>query len=356
MMEWHNIPTLEWMGAATEVTSLDWLAAEHGCEFVGVKRDDKIEFGSGGSKIRKLDFLLASEPYRSAIGWHGVGAIGSGNLVALGEAAKRLGKSLHAHCFWEDLSPGISENLACISSAPTQLRYYRGRAALVLTNPSLFVRKSYGGLPIIPTGSTSPLATLGMVRAGLELAEQIKSKQLPTPDRVYVAYGSGGTAIGLSIGLGLAKVDTRICAVSAVERVVCNRPLLRCQTKRMLRYMEHLGITDGPVEPVPITLDHSELGAGYGRSTARSLLVCEFLEPKDIRLEAVYTGKAFSRLLRDLDAGITRTPLLWNTARRAGQKVTGSWWNNLPQPLRKKLAGVSEEFRAEMLSSSLRNR
>ncbi|MCP4447479.1 MAG: pyridoxal-phosphate dependent enzyme [Myxococcales bacterium] len=346
MMKWDDISTLDWMTPPTEVTSLDWLAAEHKCDFVGVKRDDMIGFGYGGSKIRKLDYLLASEPYRSADGWHAVGAIGSGNLVALGEAAEFLGKTLHAHCFWEPLSPGVLANLAFTAQSPSRMRYYRNRISMALANPWVLIRKRHLGLPVITPGASSPTSILGIIRAGLELAEQIRCGELPTPDMVYLAYGTGGTAIGLSIGLGLAGVKTTICAVSAVERVFSNRPLLWFQTRQALRYLQHIGLVEKRVQPVPIVFDHGELGGGYGYPTPRSLAMCNVLKRSNIELEAVYTGKAFSRLLRDLESGATKTPLLWNTARRALALPTEAWQTDLPSRLCERISDPSEQLGA----------
>lgn len=81
------------------MTPLPLLAAELGLAWLGVKRDDQLDALSGGSKPRKLDYLLAAPPFADAPSWAAVGAIGSGNLVALTGAAAVLGRRLDAHVF-----------------------------------------------------------------------------------------------------------------------------------------------------------------------------------------------------------------------------------------------------------------
>src|SRR5215468_1905010 len=98
------LPRLGWVEEATPVTPLPALAEELGLEFLGVKRDDLGEALYGGTKPRKLDYLLAAPPFADAPEWTGVGGIGSGALVALTAAAERLGRRLSAYVFWTPLS------------------------------------------------------------------------------------------------------------------------------------------------------------------------------------------------------------------------------------------------------------
>ena len=63
---------------------------------------------------------------------------------------------------------------------------------------------------------------MGFVKAGLELAEQIRAGVLPEPERIYLAAGTCGSLAGLAAGLELAGVHSRIYGVRVVDDVVCN--------------------------------------------------------------------------------------------------------------------------------------
>src|SRR5262249_48377791 len=53
---------------------------------------------------------------------------------------------------------------------------------------------------LILPGASSPMAVLGYVDAMLELGEQVERGELPRPDIIVLATGSGGTLAGLSLG------------------------------------------------------------------------------------------------------------------------------------------------------------
>ena len=63
------IPRRGWLREPAPVTPLPRLAAELGLDFVGVKRDDLCPALHGGSKPRKLDYLLAAPRFADAGSW-----------------------------------------------------------------------------------------------------------------------------------------------------------------------------------------------------------------------------------------------------------------------------------------------
>src|SRR5262249_62215685 len=118
-----------------------------------------------------------------------------------------------------------------------------------------------GGRAVVPPGATTALGMVGLVRAGLELGAQIRAGELPEPDRVYVALGSGGTAAGLSVGLGLAGVRTTVAAVAVVERIFAPRARIASLQRQVLAVLERAGVPAR--EPVPVVIDHAHVGRGY---------------------------------------------------------------------------------------------
>lgn len=330
------IPRLGWVRDATPITALPELAAESGLAWLGVKRDDLLEPLHGGSKPRKLDYLLASPPFKDAPAWAAAGAIGSGNLVALTAAAEELERRHEAHVFWTNVSAGTLDNLAFVASGPTSIAFYGSSTSMALRHPSLVLGDRLGGVPIVPPGSTSPLGIVGLVRAGLELAEQIRAGELPEPDRIYLAFGSGGTAVGLALGLGLAGLATEIVAVRVVARAFAGqgrtRGLLGATSRELAKWQLEV-----PASPPKLRIDQRHAGAGYAVVTPEALSACVRLAEHGIRLEPVYTGKAMAALFADAARGQVKRALFWQTARREPLEHAPDWREKLPPALARRL-------------------
>jgi D-cysteine desulfhydrase len=179
---------------------------------------------------------------------------------------------------------------------------------------------------VVPPGATSAVAMLGLVRAAFELAAQIQQGVLPSPDRVVLALGSGGTAAGLAVGLGLAGVPATVHAVATVERLMSPRFRIRALVRGLMRELSRAGIDPGT--PRPIRIDRSEVGRGYGLATPRSFAGARELIDLGLAGEAVYTGKAWGAIGR----GRGRV-LFWDTARRGKLEVDPDWKNRLPPAL-----------------------
>lgn len=336
LAELDAVPRLGLVKEPSPVTSLPGLASELGVPFLGVKRDDLCDPLHGGTKPRKLDYLLASEPFAEAPAWAGVGAIGSGNLVAITAAAEQLGRSVRAHLFWTPVSAGIEDNLAFIASGPTTITFYGSRTALVLRCPAVVIGREVGGVPVIAPGSTTPVGMIGMVRAGLELAAQVRAGELPEPERLYIAYGSGGSAVGLAFGLALGGLKTSVVAVAAVERLLSLQPQTTALKRSLAAELARRGLKKLP-EPAPMIVDHSEVGRGYAVPTRDSLAACEALAKEGIRIEPAYTGKAMAALFKHARRGGVGPALFWLTARREPPPPDPGWRDKLPPELARRL-------------------
>jgi D-cysteine desulfhydrase len=336
LAELDAIPRLGLVKEPSPVTPLPELGATLGLPFLGIKRDDLSDPLHGGTKPRKLDYLLASEPFASAPVWAGAGAIGSGNLVAITAAAEELGRSVKAHLFWTPLSAGIEENLAFIASGPATITFYRSRVALALRRPSALTGPRVDGAPVIAPGSTTAVGMIGMVRAGLELAAQVRAGELPEPDRVFIAFGSGGSAVGLALGIALGGLRTRVIAVAAVERLLSMNRQVASLTRALTAELGRRGIRGLP-EPAPIFIEHGYLGRGYAIPTKDSLAACEALAKEGIRIEPAYTGKAMAALFHYARRGGVGNTLFWLTARRERPPPDPSWRDKLPPDLARRL-------------------
>lgn len=337
-------PRLGWVEGAAPVVELEELAAELGLGWLGVKRDDAIKKFGGSSKVRKLDYLLASPRFARAPAWVSVGAIGSGHLACLAQAAVEMDKQLRVHVFNEPMSHGVLDNLAAIAGGAVSIRHHRSRTTMVLSNPGLFLGGGEPGCPVIPAGGTQRVGTLGTVRAGLELAEQVRAGLLPEPSRVVLPWGTGGTVVGLSVGLALGGLRTRVDAVAVVERILSTRSMLASQQRAVIALLESAGVEGARgLQPAAVTMLRGQLGRGYGHPTAAALAAVERAQVAGLKLEPVYTGKALALLLdlaplgEEPSAGAEQSNneavLFWNTNRGELPVPDPAWRERLPDSL-----------------------
>lgn len=353
-------PRLGWIDMPSPVTDLARMAAQLGLDSLHVKRDDLLSRLGGGTKVRKLDHLFACAPFVEAPVIATVGAIGSGHLVACARAAALRGQRIEAHLFGEELSAGVLDNLAITASGPGDLLWHPNRAHLllyaarfVMTRPDRVARTA-AGYPILPPGGTLPLGMRGLVRAGFELAAQVRAGLLPMPDIVYVTLGSAGTAVGLALGLGAAGLRCQVRAVAAVERWLAGPARLRDLERALRADLRAAGLASLADAPsVPIVCDFRQVGPGYGVATAAAVAAMAALSPHGLALEPVYTGKTMAALLADADAARLRGKglghvVFWSTVRtrrHAEPDVDPRWRERLPLRLRTWLAGREQASR-----------
>ncbi len=331
-------PRLGWVQDPTPVTALPRLAARLRLGWLGIKRDDLAEGLCGSTKIRKLDFILASEPWAGASHWASIGAIGSGHLASLSMAAARLQRQLEAYCFWEPVCDAVIDNLATLASGPSKIHYTRTRLGLAFGNPRLLLCRQVGRSQVIPPGASCPTGVIGTVRAGLELAEQVRDGQLPRPDRIYVPWGTGATATGLALGLSMAGMPTPVLAVVTVERALAHHFQVHYLSRPTIRLLERaFGPLSLASKRLDVRLVRGFAGRGYGHPTAAATACCHTLASEGIGLDPIYGGKAFSALqAREARGGGGRV-LYWLTSHGGNLPVERDWREQLPAALSRDL-------------------
>lgn len=331
------IPRLGWVREPSPVTALPALAEELGLAYLGVKRDDLLGALHGGSKPRKLDYVLASGPFADAPVWASSGGIGSGSLAALTQAARMLDRRLRAHVFWTPVSDGVLDNLAATASGPSTIFSYRSPLVMGIRRPAILLLDREGGAPVLPPGATTAIGVLGPVRAGLELAQQIREGAVPEPDRLYVALGSGGTAVGLSIGVALGGLRTKVIAVSVVERLLSPSFRFHALARSAIAALARFGVP-APEGPLPLAIERGHVGRAYAHPSAASLAACDRMASHGIHLEPVYTGKAMAALLTHARQEGAKRVMIWCTVRRALPAPDPAWRDRLPPALRARIA------------------
>jgi len=308
----HRLPWLNLGEWPTPVRPLERLGAQLGLGALWLKQDDLSGPRCGGNKVRKLELLLADARERGCRSLVSVGGIGSNHLVATACYGRQVGLPTRGVVFPQPLTPQVEHNLAVLRGLEVELWPCSSRlwVPLALRQARRGADRPY----LISPGGSSPLGCLGYVSAGLELAEQVRGRELPEPEIIILPVGSGGTCAGLALGLELGGLSARIWAVRVVERPLCNRTLLGLLIGRTARQLERLEIAVSPRAAVRrLVLIHDQLGGGYGEATAAAEAAVAAAAREGIGLETTYSGKAFAALLARAGAVAGRRILFWNT-------------------------------------------
>ncbi|HEY5959004.1 MAG TPA: pyridoxal-phosphate dependent enzyme, partial [Polyangiaceae bacterium] len=251
-----------------------------------VKDDGRICDVYGGNKPRKLAYLLAEARRRDAKRLVTVGALGSHHVLATGLLGQSLGLPTLAVSLPRPYSRHAEQTTNRTLAAGVELV----PLATPYELPSVLFRLGRRGDFFVPPGGSNALGARGYIDAARELGQQIESGELPEPDHVVVALGSGGTAAGLLAGLAIHGVKSHLMAV----------PVLRLPSARKFVTWMAKTATRQLVLPSPsdlssrITIDDRWIGAGYGHSTTAGELAISTANGLGLKLESTYTGKAFA--------------------------------------------------------------
>lgn len=273
-----------------------------------VKRDDLTSPLYGGSKLRKLEPLLAEALARRATTVVTLGAVGSHHVLATGVFGKiaglrvegiLLGRPESAHVL-EVLRASIAQGIRLAPAAS-----YRSAAAELAA-------RARAGAYVIPAGGTNLLSSAGVVAAALELGQQIRSGLLAEPDLIVLALGSGGTAAGLAAGVVEAGLHSRVLAIAVAQ------PLeLFAQSARRLA-QQLVAPSLRPEVLRRLEIDSSYLGDGYGRPSSAGAEAEERASRVGLVLDDTYTSKAFAAALDRVAEGRVSHVLFWQTLSSAG--------------------------------------
>jgi len=272
-----------------------------------VKRDDATHPLYGGNKVRKLDHILADATRDGARRLLTFGAAGSHHVLAT---------TLHGRAAGFDVAALLTP-MPFHEHAETNLRWALQAGLVAIPCPHtallpLFLMKARRrGDAVIPPGGSSVAGALGYADAARELETQVRTGEIPEPDVVVAALGSGGTVAGLVAGLEATSLRCEVHAVRVVPWPMMNSMqvllLARAAAKRRgtktsmasLRRRMHM-ISD-------------RIGPGYGHPTPWGSEAITRAADAGLELEPTYTAKAFAHALRLIDKGHHRNVLYWHT-------------------------------------------
>ncbi|KPW37349.1 D-cysteine desulfhydrase [Pseudomonas syringae] len=288
---------LDLISAPTALEKLERLSAWADRD-IYIKRDDTTTLALGGNKARKLEYLAADALAQGADTLITAGAIQSNHVRQTAALAARLGMG----CVALLENPIGSEDPNYLSNGNRLLlELFDARVELVenLDNAdeqlhALAARlRSSGKNPyLVPIGGSSPIGTLGYVRAGLELAEQIKQTGIEFA-AVVLASGSAGTHSGLALALAHELPQLPVIGVTVSRSEEDQLPKVQSLAERTA---ELLGIA--LPETFKVELWDEYFAPRYGEPNAGTLSAIKLVASHEgVLLDPVYTGKAMSGLL-----------------------------------------------------------
>jgi D-cysteine desulfhydrase len=273
---------------------------------IWMKRDDYTGLGGGGNKARKLEFLMAEAVEQKADVVITTGGHQSNHARMVAATACRLG--MQTVLVLRGESPTAWQgNLLLDRLFGAEFEFLPRDEYFDLIADRFEAQtaraRARGLQPyIIPVGGGSPLGALGYVFAVEETVRQWADLDLPDPDFIVLALGSGGTQAGLELGVRRWWPNTRVIGISVSQlKAACQEKVatLASETAELLDAPDHFG-------PEDIWVEDGYVGPrGYGfPSDGAFAAIHRLARTEGVILDPVYTGKAMDGLLGLLSAGV----------------------------------------------------
>lgn len=323
-----RLPFVELAALPTPVRPLAALGRHIGASSLHVKDDAATHGVYGGNKVRKLEFLLAAALAERAKSVLTFGYAGSNHATATAVHAESLGLGSISMLLPQENAAYLRTNLLVSAAVGAELHEYPSRATLFAGTALTMLRHRLrsGRAPyVIAPGGSSPLGTVGFVNAAFELGAQVEAGLLPLPSLIYAAGGSLGTVVGLSIGLAVMGLPTRVVGVRVVEENFVNTSRAAGLWRKTCALLHHedAAFPEVPFDPDRLLLRGEFFGGVYARVTEAAAEASGLASKLEgLRLDGTYTAKALACLVADARSGEldSRRVLFWNT--RNGADLT----------------------------------
>ncbi len=304
----ESIPHLSLGNFPTPVQRLSNLARALGLESLWIKRDDLSGPLGGGNKVRKLEYMFAAAQAHSQGDekkrLFTIGPTGSNHVRATTVYGKASGFSVECLLFKQPPTEYSETNYRTICEQADRVHEVQHMS-------TMFARSGYEQMKtvlgigaeryFIAAGGSSPLGSVGYVKAVSELKSQIEEGIMPEPRFIFVPVGTCGTIAGLIVGVRLAGLRTQIVGVRVADWVVANSWAISRMVKRILRLIGAVDVDY--INPRRIELWHDDFGKGYAIPTEAGIrAVALMAECEGITLENTYTGKTLAGLVHYIKA------------------------------------------------------
>ena len=298
MPKLESMPRLRLGIYPTPLYKLENISAKYGRN-IYIKRDDLCGVALGGNKVRKLEFLLAQAKADSCDIVFTTGGAQSNHAMLTAACAARLGMRaillLKKRGVTEHMGNLVLNDIYGAEVRMIDTDSYDDIYALMAEETRRLEAEGHRCYAI-PCGGSNALGSLGYMNCVRELAEQVNAAGI-TPAHIVSATGSGGTTAGLLMGarkyLPAATVTGMGICEDPFEEIVAQ---LTEEASAILE--ETLPARDGDFRML------WNIGDGYAIPNPTDTPYMEELARLEgILLDPVYTGKAWSGLLQNLEQG-----------------------------------------------------
>ena len=317
------------------------------CGEILVMNESDAKFPIYGNKARKYEFLLPN------LQWSGVrrsatlGAVSSNHALQFALANRIADLTGVGEPLNSDLDlvlfevPGVPTDERRLAVLQTLARRVvladnmfglAGEVAYELAAPRL----GAGVEAFVPPGGSNALSVLGHMNAVADFAHFILEAQVwqAPPDVIFVAMGSGSTVLGVLLGVHLMGWDTQVVGVADqdkpyLSRLVANQqpslPFVEGNVIKLAHaavgWLNGIGFPGGVPEVDRLlrreafVADSTSWEPGYGLVHASDVAWQEELDAAGMKLDPVFTLKAWRSLVSMAQAGALRGKrvLFWNT-------------------------------------------
>ena len=301
-MNLDDFPRLRLGHWPTPLEHLPRLGRQLGTERLYIKRDDCTGLATGGSKTRKLEFLVGDALREGADTLLTHGAVQSNHVRQTGAAAAVAGLSCEA-LLEERVADAPDEYQGSGNVFLDHLfgitlhRVPGGTAMDAALEAHAQALRAQGRRPyVIPGGGSNALGSLGYVDCVLELQRQCDAMGLRKPHLVH-ATGSAGTQAGLVAGIHALGLGWPVTGIGVRAPRAAQEARVHDLAQRTLAL---LGV-DRPLPRERVVADDGYIGPGYGLPTSGMVDAVRLLARHEgVLADPVYTGKGLDGLFTRL--------------------------------------------------------
>lgn len=295
-MLFDNFPRIKLMDCETPLQRLYNYGSFTGLDTLYIKRDDFMELGMGGNKIRSLEFWLG-EAKKEGCDVVLVAGLPPSNLCRLTAAAcARL--SLECHII-HNASPDLHSS---VKTGNPLLNSLLGAKIIYCGDVDEYKRHDFtvdykkelekeGKKPYIVGDPV--LGAMGYVCAAHELVSQCEREHIDLK-HIFLSASAGPTETGFLFGLCMAAQNIKLHLVSVeYDRVF----FLSIMEDIFTKLSQSLNVLPS-LKPSDVIVFHDEyLGEGYGKPTSQSIQSVKNLAMNEgIFIETTYNAKVFAAL------------------------------------------------------------
>ena len=280
-----------------------------------MKRDDLTGLALGGNKTRKLEYLFGEALDQGCDSVVTGGAAQSNHCRQTAAAAAATGLECHLALGGEP-PESPNGNLLLDQLFGAKIHWCgEGRKGERIPEIAEGLRHEARRPYVIPYGGSNALGATGFVAAVRELQGDLKKERVEA-DHLVVASSSGGTQAGLTVGLDLFELHTRVTGI-AIDKGETEGPTYE---SFLADLSNELAVSLGM--PARYGTDeflvrHEYLGLGYGVVGELEREAIRFVaEQEGILLDPVYAGRAMGGLIdliRQGEFSPGETVVFWHT-------------------------------------------